>query len=90
MVGTRGIARDGKPRPKPKVRRDRAAEEKLAELERALEAAVDAAIDAKDTPELLRLHAHFLTRARAPLRLDPADGEGDATPEADAAVDAFA
>lgn len=89
MAGTKGILRDEKPKAR-RVKRDRAAEERLAELERALEEAVAAAVAAKDTPELLRLHAHFLARVRAPLRSDPAaDGESE-SPASDAAAAAFA
>jgi hypothetical protein len=89
MAGTKGIMRDERPKAKRAPKRDRAAEERLAELERALEEAVAAAVAAKDTPELLRLHAHFLARVRAPLRADPADGES-ASPASDAAAAAFA
>lgn len=89
MVGTRGIQRDEKPRAAKRPRRDRAAEEKLAEIERALEEAVAAAVLAKDTPELLRLQAHFEKRVKAPFRADPASDE-PMNPAADDAADAFA
>lgn len=88
MAGARGVARDSKP-PRRRPARDRVAEEKLADLERALEARVAEAIEAKDTVELLRLRTHFAERVLTARAADPAADDESSTPAADDAVARF-